>query len=132
MLTDACADYELRKHKTDCSDQLRKLINAAQSALHQIGVAAHTINSQLSTDDELAIRRAVWSRFTRCGNAPCPFPPNHPHREIWVDELTVIAREFADEIAGRYPQPEPDMSDAINAFCQLHIGDVIEGEIVRV
>lgn len=62
----------------------------------------------ISEQDELAIRRAVWSRFCRSGmrSAPCPYPDWHPHRAIWADELFHIASEFQDQIVPPAPAAE--------------------------
>ena len=52
-----------------------------------------------SRADELAIRRAVWYSWENHRVLDCPFPAEHSHREIWVDEAFKVIEAHGYEIA---------------------------------
>lgn len=94
-------------------------------------------STDLSKQDEFAIRRAVWSAFVSSGGqkAQCPYPVGHAHREIWVDELAILAKEHHQKILEQTPPPAPipeplDMGEALRVFCSLPMGNESGGEII--
>lgn len=152
-LTNTCQRYErgLQIRNYRYSQWLTYLNDGARYALLDISAALGILNSklteesnagraaqELSRDDEMAIRRAVWSRAlsTNLQDCKCPYPVGHAHREIWVDELMILCKEHHEQILEQTPPPAPvaeelDMREALDIFGMLPLGPVYEAEFIE-
>lgn len=146
-LTTATARYERGRQIGNYAPVLwlSYLQDQARYALLDISAARGVLKDKLAeeapqgltAEDEWAIRRAVWSQFVASGmqSAQCPYPIGHAHREIWADELAILAKEHCEQILEMVPARAPiarqlHMGDALREFGELPIGEVLEGEAI--